>query len=189
MAVLIVVSAFATRGRAQETIVVLDPEKTTVTFTLAATLHTVHGTFRLKSGTIGFNPSTGTASGMVVVDATSGQTGNQRRDRNMHRDVLQSYRYPEITFRPTRVKGKILPGTDSQAQVEGVLTLLGADHSITLQCQLRGQANDLHATTQLVIPYVAWGLKNPSNVLLHVADKVDLSIAAVGRLTTAPPQN
>ena len=173
--------------RAQETTLSLDPEKTTVSFTLEATLHTVHGAFRMKSGAIRFDPSTGTASGTVVIDAASGQTWNKKRDHTMHKDVLQSERYPEVTFTPTRVAGAVLPQGESSVQVEGILRILGTDHAITLPCQVQASGGELRATTHFTLPYVAWGLKNPSTFFLHVADKVELVIAVGGRLTSAPP--
>src|SRR6267378_2792429 len=56
---------------AQEMALELDPANTRIEFILKATLHTVHGSFALKSGAIHFNSSAGFASGLVVVDATS----------------------------------------------------------------------------------------------------------------------
>jgi polyisoprenoid-binding protein YceI len=167
----------------------LDPEKTTVNFTLGATLHTVRGTFRLKSGVIRFDPSSGSASGMAVVDAASGQTWNKRRDHTMRRDVLQSERYSEITFMPMRVTGAVVPQGESTVQVEGVLRLRGSDHAITLLFQVQAMGNELRAATQFVIPYVAWGLKNPSTFFLHVANKVDLNIVTTGTLTTTAAEH
>jgi len=188
LAVLAVVWAVGAPAGAQEMTLSLDPEKTNVSFTLEATLHNVHGTFRVKSGAIRFDSATGAASGVVVVDAASGETGNKKRDRTMHRDVLQSERYPEITFTPARVTGNVLPQGESKVQVEGVLRLQGTEHAITLPFQVQATGNELRATTQFAVPYIAWGLKNPSTFFLRVADKVGLNIVATGKLTTAAPQ-
>jgi polyisoprenoid-binding protein YceI len=174
--------------RAQDMTLELDPANTRIKFTVEATLHTVHGTFALKSGTIHFNPSTGAVSGLVVVDATSGDSGNQGRDRKMHREVLESRRYPEITFTPTKVSGRVeIPG-DSSAQVEGIFRLHGADHPMTLTVPVQVKGNHLNATTHIVIPYIDWGLKNPSTLFLHVSDKVEVDISAVGRMLPVPSQ-
>jgi len=40
--------------------------------------------------------------------------------------------------------------------------------------------------TQLVIPYVQWGMKNPSTFILRVSDKINLDIAASGHLVQDP---
>jgi polyisoprenoid-binding protein YceI len=168
--------------RAQEMTLELDPANTRINFTLESTLHTVHGTFALKSGTIHFNPATGLASGMVIVDATSGDTENKGRDNKMHKEILEAPRYPEITFTPTRLSGKVeLPG-DSSVQVEGIFKLHGTEHPMTLILPVQAKGNSLSARTHIVIPYVAWGLKNPNTFLLHVSDKVEVDITAVGRL-------
>ena len=103
-------AAVCSPALAQETVFQLDPAKTEVAFTLTDPLHTVHGTFKLKSGTIRFNPTTGEAGGKVVVDATSGASGNGSRDRKMHKEVLESPKYSEITLTPVRFKGTSRPG-------------------------------------------------------------------------------
>jgi len=168
--------------RAQDTTLELDPANTQIAFTLAATLHTVHGTFKLKGGTIHFNPATGSASGIVVVDATSGDTGNKGRDHKMHQEVLESQRYPEITFTPTKLSGKVELQGDSTVEVDGAFRLHGADHPITLILPVQTKGNTLSVRTHIVIPYVAWGLKNPSTFLLHVGDKVEVDVTAAGKL-------
>jgi polyisoprenoid-binding protein YceI len=174
--------------QSQEITFELDPANTQIEFTLPATLHTVHGTFALKRGTIHFNPSTGSASGLVVVDATSAETGNSGRDHKMHQEILESQRYPEITFTPTKLSGKVeLPG-DSTVQVEGIFRLHGADHPLILTLPVQAKANNLSAHTHIVIPYIAWGLKNPSTFMLHVSDKVEVDISAAGRLVAVPAQ-
>jgi len=168
--------------RAQDTTLELDPANTQIAFTLAATLHTVHGTFKLKGGTIHFNPATGSASGIVVVDATSGDTGNKGRDHKMHQEVLESQRYPEITFTPTKLSGKVELQGDSTVEVDGAFRLHGADHPITLILPVQTKGNTLSVRTHIVIPYVAWGLKNPSTFLLHVGDKVEVDVTAAAKV-------
>ena len=168
--------------RAQEMTLELDPANTRIEFTLAATLHTVHGTFALTSGTIHFNPSTGSASGLVIVNAASGDSGNKSRDHKMHQEILESQRYPEITFTPGKVSGKVDLQNDSSVQVDGVFKLHGTEHPMTLTMPVQAKGNSISARTHVVIPYIAWGLKNPSMFLLHVSDQVEVDITAVGRV-------
>jgi polyisoprenoid-binding protein YceI len=186
---LVVVGAEALR--AQEMTVELDPANTRIEFTVPATLHTVHGTFALKTGTVHFNLSTGSASGVVVVDATSGDSGNKGRDHKMHEEILGSQRYPEITFTPTKISGKPDLRENSSVQIEGIFRLRGTDHPLTLTVPVRMQGQSLSAKVHIVIPYVAWGLKNPSTFMLHVNEKVDIDISTAGRVLpqAAPPPN
>ena len=59
LAILTAVCAVVPLAFAQEATLLLDPEKTIVRFTLEATIHTVHGTFRLKNGAINSMPQPG----------------------------------------------------------------------------------------------------------------------------------
>ena len=179
----IVLVACVEKVYAQEIAVELDPAGTKIEFTLGATFHTVHGTFQLKSGTIRFNPATGAASGMVIADATSANTGNKSRDRKMHSEVLDSHRYPEVTFTPTRILGTLAMPGDSTVQVEGIFRLHGNDHPITLTVPVQMSANTATANTRFTIPYVAWGLKNPSTFFLHVSEKVQVEVTTTGHIT------
>src|SRR6202162_6231522 len=122
---------------AQEMTLELDPANTKVEFTLSDVLHTVHGTFALKSGLIHFNPSSGSASGLVLVDVKSGQSGNNSRDRKMHKDILQSEQYPDATFTPTKMSGAFSPQGSSEIQVDGTFRIHGSDHRITLVIPLQ----------------------------------------------------
>jgi len=88
---------------AQEVTVKLAPVQTKVEFTLGATMHTVHGSFQLKSGSITFDTTSGKADGRIVVDATSGESGDSSRDARMEKEVLESGKYPEIIFIPSQL--------------------------------------------------------------------------------------
>ena len=172
---------------AQEVTVELDPAETHIGFTLSDVLHTVRGAFKLKNGTIRFDPATGAASGLVVVDATSSESGNQARDRKMHKEILLSQQYPEMTLTPVRIQGQVSPQGESQVEIQGVIRLDGKDHEIRLTAHVQLAGDRLTATTNFVVPYVEWGLKNPSTFILKVSDKVDIDIHASGHLTNASP--
>ena len=45
----------------------LDPSRSKVHYTVDSTLHTVHGTFNVKSGTLTLDPASGKAKGEVIV--------------------------------------------------------------------------------------------------------------------------
>ena len=170
---------------AEEAVLELDPAQTQIGFTLADILHTVHGTFKLKRGLIKFDPATGHASGLVVVDATSGESGSHARDHKMHKDVLESAQYPEITFAPDQVQGQISAQADSQLQVRGIFNLHGTNHPFTLVVQAHFAGGQLTTDLHFSIPYTSWGLKNPSTLFLRVNDTVDISIHAVGKVKQA----
>lgn len=175
----------AAQGQPRSLELILDPAATQIRFTLKATFHTVHGSFRLQQGRVRYDPQSGAASGLVVVAAASGQTGNADRDATMQRKVLESAKYPEITFRPTRVTGA-LPGPGRYtAQVEGILHLHGADHVMTVPVSVDATADRLTARARVLIPYVRWGLKDPSNFFLHVAKQAQFELVLVGRLQYA----
>lgn len=170
------------RLAAAENSVELDPARTTVSFTLGDVLHTVHGTFKLKRGALKFDSATGSASGEIVVDVASGNSGGGARDKRMHKEILESARYPEAVFTPDHVSGELAPHGESQIDLHGNFQIHGAGHELTLHFRAEVKNGELAASTGFVIPYVQWGMKNPSNFLLKVSDKVDLNVQAAGRV-------
>lgn len=175
----------AAAAQAQDVQLQLDNSATKVEWTLGDVLHTVHGTFKLKRGDIRFDPSTGKASGELVVDATSGESGSGARDGRMHKNVLESAKYPEIKFAPDRVEGNIAMPGDSEVKIHGLFTIHGAAHEITIPAKAHIDQQKLTATMDFPLPYVKWGMKDPSNFLLKVKDTVQIEIHAAGQLATA----
>ena len=171
---------------AQEYEFQFNPAQSHVGFTLGSILHTVHGEFHIKSGFIKFDKQTGAASGLIVVDATSGASGSDARDRRMHKEIIESQRYPEIKFVPQHVKGQIVDRQESHLQIDGVLTLHGAEHPVTVEASVNPNGDQLDATTKFDVPYVQWGIKNPSTFILRVSTTVNIDIHGTGRLTETP---
>ena len=181
LCIALLASRFAAPAFAQQTGVDLDPARTEVHFTLKTSLHTVHGTFRLKSGKVSFDPQTRKISGLLVVDAISGESGNKGRDAKMHKDILESQKYPEITFAPLELEGDVQQQGDSQLQVRGTFRLHGQDHEIVIPLAVRLAASELTLDADFSIPYLSWGLKNPSTFILRASDTVQLNIHATGQ--------
>ena len=169
---------------AQELLLQLDPAKSGANIMLVGNIHTVDGSFLLKHGAIRFDPATGKASGEVVFDATSGKTGNGSRDNKMHKDVIQSRRYPEIAFRPDRADGTLSTSGDSTLQVHGMFVIHGTEHEVTIPVQVNLTGDAWSAKASFPVPYVKWGMKNPSVLFLRVGDTVQVQFHAAG--TTAP---
>lgn len=179
---LLIVVAAMNSAAAQQTALQVDPGKTSVRFTLDAALHTVHGTFQVKPGVLQFDPVSGQIAGEILVDAKTGETGNGMRDRKMHKDVIESESYPEISFRPDRIAGTIAPQGKSAVRVHGVFRIHGVDREIEVPAEVELSAESWTANVHFTIPYAKWGLKNPSTLFLRVADSVEIDLAATGRV-------
>lgn len=193
-ALLLILSFDARLLIAQETAVKLIPAKSPIHFTLGATLHTVHGTFQMKSGEIRIDPVTGAASGSIVIDATSGSSDNSSRDHKMHKEILESAKYPEIAFSPREFMpqpGHTLRETlnekgTTQLQANGLFRLHGQDHDVTLDLTVENEGNgQVEISGAFPVPYVKWGLKSPNTLVLRVSDTVQLEIRASGQIAPA----
>jgi polyisoprenoid-binding protein YceI len=167
---------------AQESVVQIDPALTKIEFSLSGNVHTVHGKFILKSSSLHFDPANGKIDGAIVVDATSGDSGNSSRDARMHREILESAKFPEIVFMPATMTGAVASDGSSSVQVAGTFRLHGQDHDVTLPVDVKLDGKNLQISTHIDIPYVKWGLKNPSNFFLRVSDTVTIEIQATGHL-------
>jgi polyisoprenoid-binding protein YceI len=160
----------------------LDPAHSEIHFALGGTLHTVHGAFRLKQGEIDLSPSTSKLSGNIIVDAASGQSGNSDRDRRMTDDVLKASDFKTVAFSPTQFTGAFNPSGDSTLTVHGRFTILGNTHEIGVPMKVHVAGNQFQAAGSFTVPYVQWGLKDPSNFMLHVNKEVQIDLSLAGSL-------
>jgi hypothetical protein len=177
-------SSRATRA-AEQIVLSVDPARSTVHWSVQSSLHTVHGTFHVKRGTVSVDPATGKASGEIVVDATSGESGNDGRDRRMHTEILESAQYSEIVFRPDHADGTIVAQGNSSLKLHGIFSLHGADHELSVPAQAMLKADEWRGTAAFEVPYIQWGLKNPSNFLLKVKPFVDVQLDLAGSVRQA----
>jgi polyisoprenoid-binding protein YceI len=162
--------------------IALDPATTAIHWTLVTNTHTVHGTFKLKSGAVRLDLATEGATGLIVVDAASGESGSSARDARMQKEILESAKYPTIAFKPTRIEKFDVIGTQSIA-VAGVMTLHGQDHPMVMTVDLKPNGKALEVTTHFAVPFVEWGIKDPSTFVFRTEKKVEIEIQGTATVT------
>jgi polyisoprenoid-binding protein YceI len=119
----------------------------------------------------------------VVVAAGSGNSGDQGRDKKMNSDVLDVAHYAEVSFVPKSYQGTIPTSGDFTIQVTGIFTLHGTPHDLTVPMQIHIEGTALTTKTHFTVPYVQWGLKDPSIFILKVAKVVDIDLTLAGSLS------
>ena len=159
----------------------VNPDASDVRMKLNTTHEIVNGTFHVQSGSIGFDLTVPHMSGRIVVAAGSGKTGNNSRDKKMN-DILKVNQFTDISFTPKSYTGKIAPSGDSTIQVSGVFTLLGTPHDLTIPMQINMTGSKAIAKAQFVVPYVQWGVKNPSFLIWKADNDVSVDLSLVGQL-------
>ncbi len=121
-----------------------------------------------------------------MVDATSGESGNGTRDRKMHKDILESGKYPEISIEPVRASGNLAASGESQVELHGIFRIHGGEHEVTVSAAVQITGDQWTARIHFIVPYVQWGLKNPSTFILRVSDKVAIDVLAKGHVRPSP---
>ena len=177
-AVFALAALFASAALAQHSTFSINPDASEVKMTLNTTHEVVHGTFHIQSGSIEFDLSNPKLSGSVAVLAGSGKTGNGSRDKKMNKEILQVEQHTTVSFEPKSYAGAIAPSGDSTIQVAGIFTLLGTPHEITIPMLVHLEGAAATAKAHFLVPYILWGLKDPS-LLFWKADKdvaIDLSL-------------
>jgi hypothetical protein len=179
-AVLALALAIAPVALAQHQTFAVNPGASEVRMKLNTTHEVVNGTFHVQSGSIEFDRSATKIWGTVIVAAGSGKTGNDSRDKKMNKDILRVDQYATVSFAPKRYTGTIPASDDSTIQVSGVFTLLGTPHELTIPMQIHIDGTKATAKAQFVVPYVQWGLKNPSFLIWKAENDVTIQLNLVG---------
>jgi polyisoprenoid-binding protein YceI len=164
-----------------------DPGATDITFFLEATGHDVHGSFPFDGGVLELDPETGTVTGELRINAEEAESGNDKRDKKMHEEVLESHLYPSIVFQAERLEGTLSETGRSEVKIHGTVTIDGGEHPLTLPAVVELDGDRWTAETTFVVPFVEWGMNDPSIFFLRVAKEVEVTVSSAG--TLAPAQS
>jgi hypothetical protein len=181
-ALFVLVGLLAPVASAQHQTFVVNADASEVRMTLKTTHELVNGTFHVQSGAIEFDRSTQKMAGSVVVLAGSGKTGNGSRDKKMNNDILHVDQHGQVSFEPKSYAGNLAAAGDSMIQVSGIFTLLGTPHEITIPMLVHLEGGTAAAKAHFVVPYVQWGLKNPSFLIWKADNDVAIDLSLTGRL-------
>ena len=182
-AVYALVILLAPAALAQHQTFVVDPDASEVKITLKTTHELVNGTFHIQSGSIEFDRSTPKMSGSVVVIAGSSKTGNGSRDKRMNKEILQAEQHATVSFEPKSYAGAIAQSGDSTIQVTGTFTLLGTPHELTVPMLIHLDGTAASVKAHFAVPYIQWGLKDPSFLIWRADKEVAIDLFLSGRLS------
>jgi hypothetical protein len=182
-AVLALAVILAPAALAQHQTFTVNPDAGEVKMTLNTTHEVVNGTFHIQSGSIEFDRSASKMSGSVVVLSGSGKTGNDSRDKKMNKDILKVEHYATVSFEPKTYTGTIAPSGESTIQATGIFTLLGTPHEITIPMLVHLEGTTATAKTHFVVPYIQWGLKDPSFMFWKADKDVAIDLFLVGTIS------
>src|SRR5271156_5847869 len=117
LAVVALALILAPAALAQHQTFAVNPDASEVKMKLNTTHEVVNGTFHVQTGSIDFDRTPSHISGMVIVAAGSGKTGNDSRDKKMNKDILKVDQFTTVSFAPKTCNGTIAASGDSTIQV------------------------------------------------------------------------
>jgi hypothetical protein len=182
-AVLVVAVSLAVAAQGQHQTFSIDPDSSAIKMKLNTTREVVNGAFHVRSGSIDFDRTASRFSGIILVSAGSGKTGNGSRDKRMNKDILKVTQFADVSFAPKTYTGSLATSGDSIIQVSGVFTLLGTPHDLSILMQIHIDGSQATAKGQFVIPYVSWGLKDPSFLSWKAENNVEIVLDLAGQIT------
>ncbi len=129
----------------------IDPIHTNVGFSVKhLVISNVHGKFKDFSGVIVLdNKDSGQSSVNGTIKAASIDTGNSDRDKHLKSpDFFDAEKFPEITFKSTKVEKK-----GSAYQVTGNLTIRGVTKEVTFPAEVSGPVKDPWGNQKLGVEF------------------------------------
>lgn len=167
---------------AQQLTVQIDPQTTEIHFKLGATMHTVKGDATVESGNFSIDTATQKLEGALVVPAAGLKTHNKDRDHNMYVDVLETEKFPNIVLKLERYEGTLAREGVSQVTLHATMQIHGVEKPLQFPTEVKIDGKTFTAKGDFDVPYVEWGMRDPSNFVLRVSKKVQVRLFVSGQL-------
>jgi polyisoprenoid-binding protein YceI len=91
-----------------------------------------------------------------------GDSDRQTIEKTMRDQVLETGKYPEITFKSTKIEADKTPDGLYQARIWGDLTLHGVTHNILINSQLTFDSKSVRANGEFSLKMTEYSIKPPS---------------------------
>ncbi len=155
---------------------------------------TATGNFRLASGEIDGDTENPVATAHVklVIDATTYDSGNSRRDRAVIHSALETAKYQTIIFESKSFEDVDIevPGVSGSATIVGNLTLHGQTHLIKVPNVRISMSTDgeFSAGGEFTLKYTDYGINAPRLVVLPVSSEASLAFRIVAERPGSPAE-
>jgi polyisoprenoid-binding protein YceI len=152
---------------------VLDGSRSRVSFRSSSLwgLIKVKGQFTGLRGA-GHVDSSGDVRGELVIDASSVETGNKKRDQHLRsEDFFAVSKYPEIVFELSQ----LAPGTD-RSLLSGTLRIIGSSQPLDLAVEIRDQdPSGLTLHAEPTVDRSRWGVAYRKSGMVNMNTALDIS--------------
>lgn len=124
----------------------IDPDHSSVSFTIRHLFSNTKGEFKKFEGTIDYEPGQPeTWKTEATIQADSIDTNVAPRDKHLKSaDFFDVEKYPTLTFKST----KLTATSDTKATMEGMLTIHGVEKPVTLDVDIHGVGKDPWGNTR-----------------------------------------
>ncbi len=162
-------------------------------FKLDATLEAIQGSANGISGSVTFDPQSGSCTqGKIVVTTASLQVPNPMMKGHLHSSMwMDVAKYPEITFETRELKNVKVSGDNTTADAVGTLTIKGVSKEITAPVKFTYLKDKLgqrvpNMKGDLLVLRSSFTIKrsdfgiNPAAPQDKVSDEIQLSLSIAG---------
>ena len=158
---------------AQATAYRINPAACEAGFDLKATMHTVHGSTGSVTGEVRVEPEDAGLlkfTGKISIGAASLETGNDKRDANLHSKSLLVDSFPTIDFEPERFTPSGPAGADGSipGALTGRLTIRGQTRAQAMSATLAPQGDRLVASGTFDVAWADFGVPDPSLFVVRI---------------------
>jgi polyisoprenoid-binding protein YceI len=125
---------------------------------------------------------TAKAASMVETRDVFTEQEKQIINKELREIVLEPDKYPDITFKSTRVTGKSTGADRYELKIEGALTLHGVTRGITIPTEVTLSGNDMRARGEFSIDRDDFGVKATSafHGMVRVRNNIKFTFDIVG---------